>query len=1467
MTRTPESSPTLKALLSSLGTSNGGLSLDSSTLTGTGAESLLTLFEDRLQIDAFQLDGVQLPAAVTDSTLHASGSSEGVTLDLTFQDVGGEVAIEALFHAPALAPLKQAFPKLGEAFFKRIADSDATARVTVPGLEKLTIASPSYGVIGRVTPVGGFSITSIAPRVDGQLAPNGPGGLAVELETDSAAYRIAARDWTFAELPPLLGDLAVLDVLADTMLPKDSLVLRSFELILYSGAPGLSSLTLDVAHSDDPDGTARKPLWLVGDAVHMTDVVVRLDLTYASSGALLLAGTGWVEGKFELGTSKMELDAQIPFPTSGIWSLTAYPNVSLPGLGDIVSLFDGGSTDSLPAGMDDIGSLELTYLRLAIHGDPFALSGITAGLGTSEKWTLIPGVLELSSLQIRLTIDSSAELTGSVVGVLELPEHAEVVVSFARNTPSAPWRFDAISPAIALPSLDQLARLAHCDELAGKVTAGGLGEEHFVMTDLNLGLTVSPRKTTLTNLGATFQLAGDDKDHPLDPKLDWELIPGVLKLTRFALGFQVTIADTTTKVDALGSFVLNGLEFDVRFVGDKGDALIAEYFAHDSAGTVDVKHLIASISPAIAEDMPDGLEIDLDDALLAYLSTGSKFLFAMDVAATVKLSDLPLVGTMLPADAELGLKSLKVVVASDPMSVDDVRTINDMSPKPVLTPPKNASGEAIPKGVSMVAELELGALVIEIATPPAAKQTQATQTTSTTQALPAPAAAPGQPAAPTPAVKPKLPAAPGLWKDVGKSIGPAELRRVGVAWADGCVWLLMDAGFSAGGLAIDLQGLGLGAPVTDPTDIQPDLHGLAVSFSEGPVQISGGLVEIGTGATKQYDGELLIELEVLQIAAVGSWATDAEGHPSLFVFAVLNEPPLGGPAFFYVTGLAFGFGYNRALVLPAVDQLPSFPLVSVAMAGAEPAAKKFGPADMSAVLPPTPGVNWLAAGVRFSSFELLQSFALLTVEFGRGFQVALLGLSTLATPPDEPEPIVFAELALEASYTSETGLVAVSAQLTPASYLLSSACKLTGGFAFYLWTKDAADKDGPRAGDFVVTLGGYNPHFVPPPGYPSVPRVGANWQVSKELVVKAGMYLAVTPSCVMAGGSLEAVWHSDGLDVTFTAQADFLLGWKPFHYEANASVTLTARVQVKVIVTITITIHLGVWLELYGPPFGGKAHVDLDVVSFTIAFGAAKPDRQPIPWSDFTKGFLPQRTGPETWCGVRVLGGLERDLTKAGGDVAWVVNGEQLLLQTFTVVPATEVWMAADGNAAEHVDSAAASFGVGPVGVADGDIASKHTVSLKRLDAKVSTDSLTKHLARSAATGNQPRALWSVAAAMTDSIAQAKPATVPDMHTGLLLEAKPPAGTGPTATADELRAAAETRPPVAWHAAKAGVAAAPPKDLGDALSNRAAVDRRTAIAAILNASGAALPAAPSTALLSKAAGAITAPPAYAEVGD
>ena len=710
----PETSVILQELLTALTNAKQGttLVLDQVTLGPTSAAALLDVFTYELQISSFTLDDVQLPAAVTGTQFTASGHDANVTADLTFTDSSGEVAIEALFHAPAITTLQAEFPALPSGFFTSIQVSGTTAAVTVPGLAgTLAFTSPRYCVAGSVRPDAGLMVTSVAARVDGQASSSsGDKGLLVEVRTDVSSYHVAplAGGWSFGDLgallPPGMGLLASIPLIS-----TDNIGLRSFSLYLYRDAPQMSVVSLDVADITSPD----KPLWsALGDKLQLTDVVVNLNLTYDDQGALALTGDGSVQGNFLLNT--IALSVQIPSPPTGVWALTAYPNLSLNVLDDIGWLlgYDAQQlNDLLPAQLATLGGFELSYLRVAVNAGTFSLAEFTFAITTTQPWTLIPGVIELKALQIRLSVDGTPSVTGMVIGAVGVQDSGDILVSFGRTTPNDPWQLDAVSAAVALPSLSDLAQLAQGQDLASLVKAGGLDQLHFVMSDLNFGMTISP--TALTRLGLTLQLA--NADDPLTPALDWDIIPGALTLTQFSFGFQINWGATVTK-SAFGAFTLNGLQFDVVFAseatgGVSTNGLLAQYAALGSSGTIGVKDLIASVAPGVAAGVPAGLTITLEDAALAYLESGgvSKFLFAMDISAGSTVA-----GLSLGPNVTAAIASLKLLVVSAALTAQDVTFINGMSSPPVLP----AAPGGIPAGFAFsasITNLDIGQLISDLA--------------------------------------------------------------------------------------------------------------------------------------------------------------------------------------------------------------------------------------------------------------------------------------------------------------------------------------------------------------------------------------------------------------------------------------------------------------------------------------------------------------------------------------------------------------------------------------------------------------------------------------------------------------------------------------------------------------------------------------------------------------------------------
>ncbi|MES2706267.1 MAG: DUF6603 domain-containing protein [Verrucomicrobiota bacterium] len=487
-----------------------------------------------------------------------------------------------------------------------------------------------------------------------------------------------------------------------------------------------------------------------------------------------------------------------------------------------------------------------------------------------------------------------------------------------------------------------------------------------------------------------------------------------------------------------------------------------------------------------------------------------------------------------------------------------------------------------------------------------------------------------------------------VWIPVQRGFGPLYVNKVGIGWepTPPVLDLLFDGSVALAGFEVDLIGLSVGVPISsDITNFSKyslSLDGFDISFSGGAVDLTAQFLKTEVAGVVEYSGLALIKISQFSIMAVGSYAAVPTNPPnasptatSLFIFGALNAP-LGGVPAFFITGIAAGFSYNRGLILPPVSGVQTFPLVQGVVDGTfesnTPADAQSALEQLSADVYPEIGEYWLAAGLKFTSFRMLNGFGLLFIEFGNSFEIALLGVASLSLPQIGPPSLAlaYAELAIKAVINTTVGFVSVEAQLTPNSFVLAEACKLTGGFAFYLWFKNQTQNgDSISAGDFVVTLGGYSAAFQKPAHYPDVPRLGFYWPIDigvASLSVAGGAYFALTPSAVMAGGYLKALFKAGPIKAWFDANADFYIAWAPFYFVVDIGVEVGVSFGTTIAgVSVTLSASLGANLHLQGPPTGGSVGVNWYVISFTIPFGEEPAlTENALDWTQFEAQFLPE---------------------------------------------------------------------------------------------------------------------------------------------------------------------------------------------------------------------------------------------------
>ncbi len=526
-----------------------------------------------------------------------------------------------------------------------------------------------------------------------------------------------------------------------------------------------------------------------------------------------------------------------------------------------------------------------------------------------------------------------------------------------------------------------------------------------------------------------------------------------------------------------------------------------------------------------------------------------------------------------------------------------------------------------------------------------------------------------------------------MWFKVYKNIGPVSLNKIGLQWKDKKLWVLLNMDIDVAGLQLSLLGLKAGSSLKKG-QFSPkfDVQGVGLFYQKGVIEIGGAFFKVQPDPA-YYLGKAVFRVGSTSIAAVGGYGYTNSDKRSLFALASIGVP-LGGVPFFFVTGLAAGFGYNSRLVLPATAQVADYPLLQVGnLSGKSPTEAL---AILGQNVKPSDNNRWFAAGVHFTSFGLLKSTALILYDFEKN-QFNFLGVSRLILP-NPKQAYLNLRLGMQAVYRHDQGVFKGEARLAPGSYIFSDAVKIDGGAACYAWL------DGEHEGDFVLTIGGYHPKFQVPSYYPTVPKVQFNWAVSDKLKISGNTYFALTSSSVMAGFQLDAAYQSGSLKAWFSAATDMLLQWKPFYYDLNLKVRLGAAYQLKFLgSTKNYKLDIGANFFLFGPPIGGYVKIDWKIISFTIRFGSLKSGTatHTLDWATFSDAFLPS---PNKICQTTVSSGLIQELetTDVNGDtsIVWVLDQENLALATNSVIPTNTIEI--NGTTINYSESIP-TFGIRPM--------------------------------------------------------------------------------------------------------------------------------------------------------------------------
>jgi Family of unknown function (DUF6603) len=406
--------------------------------------------------------------------------------------------------------------------------------------------------------------------------------------------------------------------------------------------------------------------------------------------------------------------------------------------------------------------------------------------------------------------------------------------------------------------------------------------------------------------------------------------------------------------------------------------------------------------------------------------------------------------------------------------------------------------------------------------------------------------------------------------DATGAIGPvsAAVERIGVT---------ADLAFSRGNLGpVDL-GIGFKFPA-----------GLGVAIDAGPVT-GGGFIEFDPD-NGRYAGVLALSLYSVQVKAIGLLDTrlpgGQEGYSFLVIISVEFTPIQLGFGF-TLNGVGGLCGINRNFVTDAIQAglrqhsldhilFPKDP-VKNAPAIISDLRTIFPPAEGRYVFGPMLEIGW-GGGLNLVTAEL---GILLAVP--APVVIAILGQLNVALP--DPDAAIV-ELHLDV-----LGIIDFGKKL----FSLDATLHDSHIAAFTIYGDMAMRLNWGGNPSFALSIGGLNPHFQPPPGFPTLKRLTIALAATDNFRLSIQTYFAITSNTFQLGAHAELYVGVSAFNVYGWLGFDALIIFEPFSFVVDFTAGLALRSGTDTLLGITID------GELSGPtPWHAKGEAHVTLLFFDI---------------------------------------------------------------------------------------------------------------------------------------------------------------------------------------------------------------------------------------------------------------------------
>lgn len=454
----------------------------------------------------------------------------------------------------------------------------------------------------------------------------------------------------------------------------------------------------------------------------------------------------------------------------------------------------------------------------------------------------------------------------------------------------------------------------------------------------------------------------------------------------------------------------------------------------------------------------------------------------------------------------------------------------------------------------------------------------------------------------------------------GTSIGPVRLERIvaGIRGQENPAGLAIDVAASLAGklgpvsAVVENVGFAVRAEIQDgnlgPLNLSLGFSapkGVSIAIDAGPAT-GGGFLSIDSEAGR-YTGALHLRIYEISVSAFGVIDTKLpSGKGFSFVVLIAAEfTPIQLGLGFTLNGVGGAIGIHRTLSKQALDEAVRSGRLEHILFPKDPAAR--APEiirDLQAYFPPAEGRYTFGplAKIGWGTPNILEAKLGLILELPHPVRLTLLG-TVSAGLPSAQKRFVKLNLAIVGQLDFDKKTFALDASLYDSDV---GGFTLSGDAAMRLaWGRDA---------NFAMAIGGFNPQFQPPAGFPALRRVAVDISAGGSPRVTCQAYLAITSNTLQVGARAELSagghWNIYGW-IGF----DALFVFQPFGFAADFSAGVALRQGTRK--RASVTVHG----TLKGPnPWyvKGKACIScffFDIcVGFDVTLSQKRPDAiEPVP--------------------------------------------------------------------------------------------------------------------------------------------------------------------------------------------------------------------------------------------------------------